>query len=326
MNETAFHEPVLLKEVIDTLAPAPGKLIVDATLGHGGHSLAILSQLGGKGLLVGIDRDPQMLEAARQRIQAAGFPRSSYRLVLANHASLPSVLAEVLAEVPVEAAAPDGVLLDLGPSTPQLLDPGRGMSWLSEHSLDMRMDSAGPGPSAEEIVNTWDEKALSHLFWSNADERWSRRIARRIVEARTRQRIRTGRQLGEIVADSIPRRAWPPKIHPATRIFLALRIEVNGEYRSLEAVLPAAFEMLAPGGRLVAITFHSGEDRRVKEFMRAVSTPPEVAWPLPQAGSPPARALLLTRKPVVPSPAEMAENPRSRSAKLRAIEKKSDSG
>jgi 16S rRNA (cytosine1402-N4)-methyltransferase len=316
-----YHESVLVKEVLHTLSPAPGQVIVDGTLGHGGHSLAILAQLGGKGLLVGMDRDPQMLEAARLRIEAAQVPRSCYRLVHADHAQLPVVVPEVLAEAQVEPAVPDAVLLDLGPSTPQLLDPARGMSWLSETSLDMRMNPAGPGPSAEELVNTWEEDDLARLFWQNADERWSKQIARRITEARRRRPIRTGQELGEIVAGAIPRRAWPPRIHPATRVFLALRIEVNDEYRTLEGVLPAAFELLAPGGRLVVITFHSGEDRRVKDFMRAVSTPPEVPWPLPQRGAAPAPARLLTRKPLTAGPDELAQNPRSRSAKLRAIEK-----
>lgn len=321
MSQQVFHESVLLQEVLHYLAPAPGQIIVDGTLGHGGHSLAILSKLGGEGLLVGIDRDPKMLEVARKRIEATHIPSSSYRLVQADHAHLPTVLAQVLAEAHVDPPAPDGLLLDLGPSTPQLLDPARGMSWQSDQALDMRMNPDGPGPPATEIVNTWNEEDLARLFWENADERWAKRIAQRIVEARGRQAIQTGRQLGEIVGAAIPRAAWPPKIHPATRIFLALRIEVNDEYRTLEAILPKAFEMLKPQGRLVVITFHSGEDRRVKDFMRAVTTPPEVPWPLPQAGvEAPARQL--TRKPVGPSPEEQAQNPRSRSAKLRAIQKR----
>jgi 16S rRNA (cytosine1402-N4)-methyltransferase len=330
MSEQGYHETVLTEEVLQYLDPQPGALIVDGTLGHGGHTLRILSELGGRGLVVGLDRDPQMLATARQRIEAAGFPSTSYRLVQANHAHLPVVLAQVLAEVaaqapagaPYNAAAPAGILLDLGPSNPQLLDPARGMSWLSDQSLDMRMNPQGPEPTAAEIVNTWDEAALARLFWEHADERWSRRIAKEIVAARAHGEIRTGRHLGEIVAGAIPRRAWPPKTHPATRVFLALRIEVNQEFASLEQILPAAFDLLAPGGRLVVLTFHSGEDRRVKDFMRRVTTPPPVPWPLPQVGAEAqAPARLLTRKPVEASPAERERNPRSRSAKLRAIEK-----
>lgn len=320
MAEDFFHEPVLVEEVLHYLAPAPGKVIVDCNLGHGGHSLAILSKLGDKGLLVGIDRDSLMLEVARKRIEAThtSSTRSQVRLIQADHLQLPQVLAEALADVP--DAAPDGILFDLGPSTPQLLDPARGMSWQSEQALDMRMDQSAAIPTAADIVNEWEEEDLARLFYENADERWSRRIARRIVEARQSAPIRTGRQLGAVVEQAIPRKAWPPKIHPATRVFLALRIEVNQEYRTLEAVLPMALEQLKPGGRLVVITFQSGEDRRVKEFMRAASTPPTAPWPFPQ-GNEPAKAKLLTRKPVEGSEEEQARNPRSRSAKLRAIEK-----
>jgi 16S rRNA (cytosine1402-N4)-methyltransferase len=317
-REPALHEPVLLKEVLQTLAPMPGEVIVDATLGHGGHSLAILSQLGNEGLLVGFDRDPQMLEVARQRIDAASISRSCYRLVEADHVQMLTVLAEVLADV--DPPAPDGILMDLGPSTPQLLDPARGMSWESDQSLDMRMRRAGPGPTAADIVNGWDQASLTRLFLDNADEHWAARIASKIVEARQLGPIRTGRQLGDIVRGAIPRGAWPPKIHPATRVFLALRIEVNDEYRTLEAILPQAFEILKPGGRLVVITFHGGEDRRVKQFMREATRPPQAPWPLPQ-GNEPAPARLLTPKPLTASPEEIDRNPRSRSAKLRAIQK-----
>ena len=320
MNEEVLHVGVLDKEVLFYTDPAPGKIIVDCTLGHGGHSLKILEKLGCEGYLVGMDRDSRMLEAARKRIEAAhdSSTCAHVRLIHADHLQLPRVLQEALADVP--DAAPDGILFDLGPSTPQLLAPERGMSWLSDQALDMRMDVSGPGPTAEEMVNEWTEEDLARLFFENADERWSRRIAQRIVEARAREPIRTGRQLAEIVEHAIPRKAWPPKIHVATRVFLALRIEVNQEYRTLEAVLPMAFELLRPKGRLVVISFHSGEDRRVKEFMRKMTTPPAVPWPYPQ-GNQQAPARLLTKKPVTASPEELAANPRSRSAKLRAIEK-----
>ncbi|MCL5269548.1 MAG: 16S rRNA (cytosine(1402)-N(4))-methyltransferase RsmH [bacterium] len=318
MDELELHEPVLVKEVLDTLSPAPGKVIVDATLGHGGHSLAILSQLGGEGLLVGIDRDPQMLATARRRIEAAHVPESCYKLIVADHSQLPQVLAETFPNPRV--SAPDGFLFDLGPSTPQLLDPRLGLSWQSDEALDMRINPRLAGPSAADIVAAWDEAELARLFRVHTDERWAGRIARRIVEARAREPIRTGRRLGEIVAGAIPRKAWPPRIHPATRVFLALRIEVNGEYRTLESALPVAFEWLRPAGRLVVISFHSGEDRRVKEFMRAAVTPAQAPWPLPQ-GEARATARPVTHRPLVAGEAEQARNPRSRSARLRAIEK-----
>jgi 16S rRNA (cytosine1402-N4)-methyltransferase len=319
-TQPARHEPVLLKEVLDIFAPAPGKVIVDATLGQGGHSLAIARQLGDEGLLVGIDRDPQMLEAARMRFEAAHIPCSRYRLIHADHAQQLDALADVLAQAQVDPPAPDGLLFDLGPSTPQLLDPRRGMSWESDEALDMRMDSQAEGLTAARIVNEWDERRLARLLRDLADERWAGPIARRIVQARRKEPIQTGRQLGRIVAGAIPRRAWPPRTHPATRTFLALRIEVNDEFGQLERALPAGFTALRPGGRMAVISFHSGEDRRVKRFMRAISTAPAPPWPLPQ-GESEAPGRLLTPRPIAPGPVEVAANPRSRSAKLRAIEK-----
>jgi len=323
MQEPFIHEPVLVKEVLDILDPRPGQLIVDMNLGHGGHSLKILSRMGEEGLLVGIDRDPLMLATARKRFEEARVDRSRYRLVEADFLQLQNVLAEVPvpAAAPAEVPAPDSVLFDLGPSTPQLLDPARGMSWESDQALDMRLSQSDPGPTAEEIVNAWPEDELARLFFEHADERWAKRIAKMIVERRKTGAIRTGRELGRIVAGAIPRGAWPPKIHPATRVFLALRVEVNQEYLKIDEGLALAFRLLKPGGRLAVISFHSGEDRRVKEFMRAAATPPPVPWPLPQSGGAPAAAESLTRKPVTASDEELAANPRSRSAKLRAIRK-----
>ena len=318
MSDQETHKPVLVEEVLETLAPVPGDIIVDGTLGHAGHSLEILFRMGGEGLLVGIDRDPQMLSMARQRIEAAHISPSCYRLVQADHAELTDVLAEVLADTAVPAV--NGVLLDLGPSTPQLLDPRRGMSWTSDQALDMRMDPGSAGPTAADLVNSWEEDDLARLIREHSDERWARRIAKRIVEARHRESIRTGRQLGEIIAGAIPRGAWPPGMHPATRSFLALRIEVNGEFRTLEQVLPDAFDALQPGGRLVLIAFHSGEDRRVKRFMQRLTTPPLPPAPLPQ-GDAQAPAQWIAKKPRMASEEEKRRNPASRSAKLRAIRK-----
>jgi 16S rRNA (cytosine1402-N4)-methyltransferase len=309
-----------MQEVLDTLNPRPGQVVVDATLGHGGHSLAILRRLGGEGHLVGIERDPLMLAAARQRIESAAISRSLYTLVHADHADLLPVLADVLAEDPHPAA----ILFDLGPSTPQLLDPARGYSWTSDVALDMRRDPAAGGESAADIVNTWSPEELTRLFRDLSDEHWSKRIADFIAEARLREPIRTGRQLGEIVGAAIPRKAWPPKTHPATRVFMALRIQVCGEYRTLEKVLPEAFGALKPGGRLAVITFHSGEDRRVKDYFRAITTPTQQApWPLPQHEEP-APARLLTKKGLTASAAEVDRNPAARSARLRAVEKRAD--
>lgn len=314
------HDPVLLQEVLDTLNPQPGHVIVDGTLGFAGHSLAILRRMGKEGLLVAAEWDPLMLEVARQRIEAAHVDRSRYQLLLTDHARLLQILPEVLTQAAVHPPAPHGILLDLGPSTPQLLDPARGASWESDEPLDMRFSPGTEGPSAAEIVNEWPEDELTRIFRDHADERWARRVAVRIVRDRATRPIRTGRDLGRLVGEAIPRGAWPPKTHPATRIFLALRVEVNGEYRRLEESLPRALELLRPGGRLAVISFHSGEDRRVKEFMRAAATAPRPPWPLPESGEP-ARARLLTPRPIGPTPEETDRNPRSRSAKLRALEK-----
>ena len=318
MSEPVYHEPVLTKEVLDTLNPAPGQYIIDATTGQGGHSLAILIRMGFEGLLVGIDRDALILEAARQRFESAHVPQGCYRLVAANFANLPDAIPTTLPDAHV--TAPDGLLFDLGPSNAQLLEPARGLSWTSDSSLDMRLNPQEGGPTAADLVNTLSAEELTAVFRDLADERWAKRIAGRIVRERTAQAIGAGRQLGELVSRAIPRRNWPPKTHPATRVFLALRIRVNEEYRALEQVLPIAFEMLKPGGRLVVISFHSGEHRRVRRFMREMARPPQPPWPQPQ-GEAKAPGRLLTRKPISPGPEEIQRNPRSRSARLWALEK-----
>lgn len=317
MNPGPYHEPALVKEVIKYLSPSPGKVIVDCNLGHGGHSLAILKQLGGEGLLVGIDSDPHSLEIAGRRITASRTAPSLVRLIVGNHANLTLILKHA------QAPPPGGILLDLGPSTPQLLDSRLGLSWDSDQELDMRLDPSADLIPASEIVNTWSEEELTRLFRENAQERWSRRIARRIVRNRAEAPILTGRRLGEIVGEAIPRKAWPPKTHPATRVFLALRIAVNHELENLKAVLSQALECMAPKGRLVVLSYHSGEDRVVKKFFKAKSTPEDEApWPLPQGTETRQSPLkILTRRPIRPTPEEIARNPRCRSARLRAAEK-----
>lgn len=299
------------------LSPRPGKTYVDCTLGRGGHTEAILKLLGGEGSLIGIDVDPHALEAVRRRFEQARHHPAQVTLVQGNFADLTPLLQQV------QAPAIAGILLDLGLSSPQLDSPGFGMSWEDDEGLDMRIDPASSRPSAAEIVNTWTEEDLAQLFRRHADEKWSRRIAKRIVAERETGPIQTGKRLGEIVAAAIPRKAWPPRIHPATRVFMALRIEANGEYENLEAVLPQAFDALEPGGRLVVISFHSGEDARVKRWMKEMARPlGEAPWPLPQRGHEgKARGKILTPKPVTPDEAETKRNPRSRSARLRAVEK-----
>jgi 16S rRNA (cytosine1402-N4)-methyltransferase len=319
MNESQIvHESVLELEVLKILAPAPGEVFADLTLGHAGHAIRIMKEIGVDGHLFGWEKDPQMLTAARQRLEAVGGPLSSCTLIPSDHVDLSLICPTVIADL--NFCGFDGCLLDLGPSTPQILDLERGMSWNSDLALNMKLDPGREGPSAETIVNEWPESDLAGIFYHHADERWSRRIAKKIVEVRSAEPIRTGRQLGEIVASAIPRRHWPPRIHPATRVFLGLRIEVNREYETLERVLPDAFEALSPGGRLAVISFHSGEDRRVKQFMKKITAPLRSPGPLPDPDTPPA-ALALTRKPIRPGPAEIERNPRSRSARLRAVMK-----
>ena len=316
-EERAYHEPVLVKEVVHFLALSPGKVIIDCTIGHGGHSLNILKQLGGEGLLVGIDLNSCSLAIARRRIEHRESVPALVKFVQGNFADLIPLLKH--AKTPPSG----GILLDLGSSTSQLLDPKLGMSWESDEALDMRLDPQVGPLTAADIVNTWSEEDIARLLREKAQERWSRRIAHRLVEARKTQPIVTGRRLGELVAAAIPRKSWPPKIHPATRAFMALRIEVNHEFENLERVLPQAFEVLEPGGRLVVISFHSGEDRRVKRFFQSMAHPElTVPWPLPQKGLEPKPQLkILTRRPRRPSKEEIERNPRSRSARLRAAEK-----
>lgn len=293
------HIPVLLQETLELLAPAPGEVFLDGTTGAGGHAAEIASRIGPQGLLVCADADPSMLEVARRELGA--IPR--VRLVHADFADFDTLR---------EAAGGrtfDGVLLDLGISSLQLDDPERGFSFREEGPLDMRRDPAGGGATAAELLRDTRERDLADLFYRFGEERFSRRIARAVAERRKRDPIRTTTALAELVSSAIPRRAWPREIHPATRVFQALRIAVNGELSSLAAFLDAVPRHLSPGGRVAVISFHSLEDRLVKSAFRRHA-----------AGEGKEEATLerLTRKPVVPSEREARENPRARSAKLRA--------
>ncbi|MGY4707848.1 16S rRNA (cytosine(1402)-N(4))-methyltransferase RsmH [Candidatus Bipolaricaulota sp. J31] len=285
-SSAVWHEPVMVTEVLRFLAPGPGKVIVDATVGTGGHAEAILER-GAE--LIGIDRDPRALELARERLSRFG---DRCRLVQGNFRHLKEILAE-LAAGPV-----DGVLFDLGMSSAQLEDEERGFSFAREGPLDMRMDPSQP-LTAHEIVNRWPEREIARILREYGEERYARRIARAIVRARP---IETTTELAEIVI-----RCYPPgrhRIHPATRTFQALRIAVNDELSALREGLLAAIRALLPGGTVVAISFHSLEDRIVKHTFRQRWIAGEVE--------------ILTKKPLVPSPEEIRRNPRARSAKLRA--------
>ena len=301
-----MHQSVLSQPAIDLLEPAPGDTFVDGTLGAAGHAGLVLSRLGERGRLVGIDRDPSAIARAR----AIGDRR--LLAVEGNFAALPDILDHL------GIGSVQGVLLDLGISSDQLDDPGRGLSFRADGPLDMRLNPADPVTAAD-LVNGLGESELADLLWRYGEERWSRRIARRIVERRPLRR--TG-ELRDVVAGAIPRGAWPRGIDPATRTFQALRIEVNDELRSLERGLEGAIERLAPGGRIAVISFHSLEDgivkRRFRDETRDCICPPES--PVCTCSHRP-RLRILTRKPIQPDAVEISANPRSRSARLRAAQR-----
>lgn len=286
----SVHRPVLLNEVLAWLAPREGSIIVDGTVGAGGHASALGKEVGPTGRVIGLDRDPQMLALAAEATR--GLP------VTLVHAAY-SALEDVLAAEGIELV--DGVLLDLGLSSDQLRWTHRGFSFAATGPLDMRFDPED-GESAADLVNSLNAEELARLFFEYGEERHSRRIARRIVEARRIEPITTTERLADIVRRSIPGK-WGP-IDPATRVFQALRIAVNDELAHLDAVLELLPDVLKPGGRAAVISFHSLEDRRVKRAFRD-----DPRWKV------------LTRKPVTASAEETASNPRSRSAKLRVAER-----
>lgn len=290
------HVPVLLQQTLGLLAPVPGEVFLDGTAGAGGHAEKIAERVGPTGLLVCADDDPSMLSIASGRLR--GFPW--VRMVRSDYSDL-SRLREVAG-----GRMFDGMLLDLGISSPQLDDPSRGFSFRGDGPLDMRRDPGSGGPSAREILRRSTERELADIFFRFGEERFSRRIARVLVAQRQRERIERTSQLADLVKSAIPRKAWPRTIHPATRVFQALRIAVNRELESLARFLDGFAAHLAPGGRVAVISFHSLEDRMVKVSFRERSAGAE------------ATLRVLTRKPVVPEDTEIAENPRAASAKLRA--------
>jgi 16S rRNA (cytosine1402-N4)-methyltransferase len=303
---------VLPAESLDVLAPRPGGRYLDGTLGGAGHTALLLERTAPDGRVLALDADSAALERARVWLTAE---IASDRLLLrhGNFASLERLATEA------DFAPVDGVLLDLGLSSDQLADRERGFSFATDAPLDMRFDPT-QGQSAAELVNTADETVLANLLYRYGEERRSRAIARRVVEWRQRSPIERTVDLARLVESVL--RGRPGGIHPATRTFQALRIAVNDELGNLERVLPAAMELLQPGGRLAIISFHSLEDRIVKRFFQAEERgcicPPEL--PICVCGRAP-RLRILTRHPVVASEAEVAINPRARSAKLRAAER-----
>ena len=300
------HQPVLYQEIIHALRPKSGARYVDGTLGAGGHAAGLLAESEPGGLLLGLDVDPQALDLARQKL--APFGERAW-LKKGSYITLPSQLAELGWD------SVDGILLDLGASSMQFDTPERGFSFLVDGPLDMRFDPTNPLTAAE-IINKWPEQDLADILYRYGEEPTARRIARAIVDARPLERTR---QLAAIVEKVQPRRG---PHHPATKTFQALRIAVNGELESVEKFLPMAVHSLNPGGRLAVISFHSLEDRLVKDFIRRESKdcicPPK--QPICTCGHK-ASINVITPRPITPTEAEVTMNSRARSAKLRVAEK-----
>jgi 16S rRNA (cytosine1402-N4)-methyltransferase len=302
----APHIPVLGHEVVEMLQVRPAGLYIDGTFGAGGYTAAMLAQ--GAGQVIAIDRDPNAIRDGAEL--AAAYP-GRLRLVHGTFGAMDRYL-----DAPGSA---DGIALDLGVSSMQLDQAERGFSFMQDGPLDMRMSAEGP--SAADLVNTAEEQTLAGWFWRYGEERHSRRIARAIVTARQDKPLQRTAELAALVAKAIPRP--DPHHHPATRTFQALRIVVNDELGELERGLAASETVLKAGGRCVVVSFHSLEDRIVKNFFRSRSTAqPRASRHMPDAGDAVAPAWrLLTRRPITAGPAEVAANPRARSAKLRAAER-----
>jgi 16S rRNA (cytosine1402-N4)-methyltransferase len=305
------HVPVLADEIVATLDPRPGETVVDATFGAGGHSTLLAARLRGEGKLIAIDRDPTVAPYF-ERVRRASAVKA--RLL---HGEF-SVTLQQLADNGVRA---DVILLDLGVSSMQLDRPERGFSYAVDAPLDMRMDPSATY-SARELVNEADESELADIFKRYGEERYARQIARAIVRRRASQPFERTGDLVETIKASIPAPARFGEGHPAKRVFQALRIDVNDELGALERALPAALEMLRPGGRLAVISFHSLEDRIVKRFLRSqehgCTCPPD--FPVCVCGSEP-KLRATPRRAIRPSAAEVARNPRAQSARLRVATK-----
>ena len=311
MEKDYGHKPVLLEECLQALDIKPAGTYLDGTLGRAGHALELLRRLPA-GRFVGIDRDLAAIEAARERLAAYA---GRVTLLHGNFRDLGDLLREA------GISCLDGMLFDLGVSSPQLDEPRRGFSYMHDAPLDMRMDET-EALDAFQVVNTWSGDELRRILYVYGEERYAPRIAQTIVRRRQESPIRTTGELAEVIRSAMPAAALREKQHPAKRSFQAIRIAVNGELEALPPMLEAAVENLAPGGRLAVITFHSLEDRIVKQAMRTLATgctcPPE--FPVCVCGKKP-KLRLVTRKPIVSGREELEGNPRARSAKLRVAER-----
>lgn len=309
------HVPVMVREVIDYLNCLPGKTYVDGTLGGGSHAQAIMEAIGPSGRLIGIDRDPDAIAYAGKSLRRF---KPNIQIFHDNFTHLPQILSRL------HTTGVDGILLDLGLSLYQLEGSGRGFSFMRDEPLDMRMNPE-QGHTAAAIVNRLSGKDLADLIAEYGEEPWAVRIAKSIVAARRRQEIRSSLQLAEVVEKAVPARHRRGRIHPATRTFQAIRIAVNQELEALEEFLDEAVNLLNPGGRLCILSFHSLEDRIVKERFKALARgctcPPH--FPMCVCGKTP-QVSILTKKPARPGPAEVQANPMARSGRLRVAERLSD--
>lgn len=306
------HVSVLPEEAVRYLVPKAGGVYVDGTLGGGGHAKKILEASAPDGVVVGLDRDREALTAATERLRSFG---GRFQAIHANFAEVEKALAQIgIAEI-------DGMLLDLGVSSYQLDEQARGFSFQQDAPLDMRMDTSS-GETAADLVNSRSEGELSRIIREYGEERWAVRVAKHIVQARERAPIETTLQLVDVIKGAIPRAKWEDRLHPATRTFQALRIAVNRELESLEKGLEAGFRLLRRGGKMVVISFHSLEDRIVKNTFRDLAkgcicprlTPICVCGKVPEVK-------IVTGRPILPDMEEIRDNPRSRSAKMRVAEK-----
>jgi len=307
-----IHQSVLPEEVIYYLDIKPAGIYVDATIGGAGHALQIADKLNDDGIILGIDQDQAAITVAKERLQHV---KPRVELIRRNFIHV----AEILKELKITAI--DGILFDLGVSSPQLDEEDRGFSYKADAPLDMRMDQSQPF-SAAHLVNTASVAELSKILWEFGEERWSKRIAIFIDKNRRDKYIETTGQLAEIIKQAIPAAARRTGPHPARRTFQALRIAVNRELEVLQEVLDKSLALLKPGGRIVVISFHSLEDRIVKttfaKWAKGCQCPKEVL--ICQCGQLP-KVRIITKKPVLPSKEEMLKNPRARSSKLRTVEK-----
>ena len=311
MSMEYTHKPVLLRECLEGLNIRPGGIYVDGTLGRAGHSREIAKRLT-TGRLIAIDRDQAALDAAPARLEGL---MDRVTLVRGNFGDLTNILAALGVD------GVDGMLFDLGVSSPQLDDASRGFSYLQDAALDMRMDQSAP-LTARDVVNGWSQEELKRILWQYGEERYSGPIAAAIVRAREQAPIETTGQLAELIRSAMPAKARREKQHPAKRSFQAVRIAVNDELGEVERLLDSALDALNPGGRLAVISFHSLEDRLVKtaygEWAKGCTCPPD--FPVCVCGKSP-KVKLIGKRPIVADDKELAENPRARSAKLRLAEK-----